>query len=263
VPRERVLSALILLPPVLLATYLGGVWFYTLVLIAVLLASFEFVQMSMRGGYRPSWVLIFVVVILFLVQGRYPSLRLIQAALAGAVILSFIWQIFRTETERSLVDWALTLAGGLYLGWLGANLVSLRDLPNGFNWTMWMFLVTWTNDSGAYLVGRAFGRHLFSPRISPHKTWEGSIGGWTAGALMSLWLTPWLGIPVWHGLLVGFVMAVLGSLGDLAVSFLKRRVGVKDSGALIPGHGGMLDRVDSLLFATVVAFTYASWVTGQ
>ena len=79
---------------------------------------------------------------------------------------------------------------------------------------------------------------------------------------MSLLLTPWLGIPAWHGLLVGFVMAVLGSLGDLAVSFLKRRVGVKDSGALIPGHGGMLDRVDSLLFATVVAFAYASWVTG-
>lgn len=261
-PRERVLSALILLPPVLLATYLGGVWFYALVVIVVLLASYEFVQMSTRGGYHPSWVLTFVVVILFLVQGRYPSLRLIQPALAGAVILSFIWQIFRTETERSLVDWALTLAGGLYIGWLGANLVSLRDLPNGFNWTMWMFLVTWTNDSGAYLVGRAFGRHLFSPRISPYKTWEGSIGGWTAGASMSLLLTPWLGIPVWHALLVGFVMAVLGSLGDLAVSFLKRRVGVKDSGALIPGHGGMLDRVDSLLFATVVAFAYASWVIG-
>lgn len=262
-PRQRVLSAIVLLPPVLFATYLGGVWFFTLVLIAALLAGYEFTQMSTRGGYHPSLVLNLVMVVLLLVQARYPALRLVQPALAGTVILSFVWQIFRSEAERSLADWALTLAGGLYIGWLGAHLISLRGLPNGLGWTMWMFLATWINDSAAYIVGRTFGRHLFSPRISPHKTWEGSIGGWTAGALVSILLSPWLGIPIWQGLLVGLAMVLLGTLGDLAVSFLKRRVGVKDSGNLIPGHGGMLDRVDSLLFATVVAFAYASWITGS
>ncbi len=261
-PHERFLSAFVLLPPVLVATYLGDVWFFALVLIAALMASYEFIQMSARGGYHPSLALSLVVVILLLLQGRYPGLRLIQPALAGAVMLSFAWQIFRPETERSMVDWALTLAGGIYIGWLGAHIVGLRELPNGFGWTMWMFVVTWVNDSGAYFVGRTFGHRLFSPRISPHKTWEGSIGGWVAGTLVSVLLSPWLGIPVWHGLLVGLAMALLGTLGDLAVSFLKRRVGVKNSGVLIPGHGGMLDRVDSLLFATVVAFAYASWITG-
>ena len=131
-------------------------------------------------------------------------------------------------------------------------------MPDGQWWLIFGFLVTWANDSVAYFVGTNLGRHKLWPRLSPKKTWEGTVGGWIGAAAtggLLIWFTP-LGddVPVLFGVVVGLFCGVLGLFGDLSISMLKRQAGVKDSGVFFPGHGGMLDRLDSLLF--VLPFVY-------
>jgi len=258
--RQRVIVAFIFGPIVLLAAYAGGEWFLALVTIAALLATYELVLMARRAGHQPSLVLSLVVVAALVVGAHYPTAGLLWPTVTLAVMLAFGWQIFRPEAQRSLTDWALTLASGLYIGMLAGYLVALRNLPQGLAWTLWMFFATWANDTAAYFVGKGMGRHLFAPHVSPHKTWEGSIGGWVFCALVSAGMGISLGQPLVLSLGLGVVLGPMATLGDLAVSFLKRRVGVKDTSSLIPGHGGMLDRMDSLLFTAVVVYYYAVWI---
>ena len=165
----------------------------------------------------------------------------------------------------SLNAWAVTLAGAIYIGGLLMHFVQLRQIAlpvlrpgpldglqiaPGAAWIYATFAVTWAADSGAYFAGRAFGRHKMSPLLSPKKTWEGFAGGLLASIGAGVGIVALLGLPVslTVGVLLGAIGAVGGTFGDLAESMLKRQAGVKDSGALIPGHGGLLDRIDSLLF---------------
>lgn len=198
--------------------------------------------------------------ILLLLDARYPAWELARPALVAALTLAFGWQLFQPPPRRSLVDWALTLAGGIYIGWLAGHFISLRQLPRGMEWTVLMFLATWANDTGAYCTGLSIGRRPFAPHISPHKTWEGSIGGWVTSVVVTALLGSFLGLPLAHGIPLGLAIALAATLGDLAVSFIKRQAGVKDSGHLIPGHGGMLDRMDSPLFTVVVVYYYVVWI---
>jgi phosphatidate cytidylyltransferase len=183
-------------------------------------------------------------------------------------MLSLAWQLFQARLAAPTVDWALAVAGGLYLGVLSAHVVRLRALPDGLAWTMLALLVTWSSDSGAYFVGRAWGRRKLCPRLSPGKTWEGIAGGLAAsllaGALLGYLLIQTLGAvgPV-HGLAVGLLVAIISPLGDLAESMMKREVHAKDSGSLIPGHGGVWDRIDSLLFVIPATYYYAVWIAGR
>jgi phosphatidate cytidylyltransferase len=146
-----------------------------------------------------------------------------------------------------------TLADRLALGWAPA--------AAGMAWVLAVVLSTWAGDSAAYLVGRAFGRHKLAPAVSPGKTIEGALGGLLAAVIVSAAVFRMSGaLPTWAGAIVGAVLGVFGQLGDLSESFLKRQASVKDSGTLIPGHGGMLDRVDALLFAFPAALLMY-WIT--
>jgi len=146
--------------------------------------------------------------------------------------------------------------GAIYLGIILGQAVSLRLRPNGLWWLLFAILITWANDSAAYFVGVTLGKHKLWPRLSPKKSWEGTIGGWVGAALAAVFLIYILPItmPPLYAALVGAVAGVLALAGDLSISMLKRQVGVKDSGKLFPGHGGMLDRLDSILF--VIPFVY-------
>lgn len=192
---------------------------------------------------------------------------------AGAVFLPLCLVIFRAELASSFVDWALSAAGALYLGLPLYAALSIRRLsgnvdaawlrhladwaafdwraaPRGLAWLLTIIVITWLSDTGAYLVGRTIGKHPLIPTVSPKKTVEGLAGGLAAAGLTGL-IAVWLfglGVPAWQGLLLGFVLSAIGVVGDLAESLFKRQAGVKDSGALIPGHGGILDRLDALLF---------------
>ena len=136
--------------------------------------------------------------------------------------------------------------------------MAVRNLPAGLAWLTVAVLLTWTNDSAAYFVGRALGRHKFWPRHSPKKTWEGVFGGLIfavlVGGILGAW---WLGLPWWNGALLGVAVSVIGPLGDLTESMVKRQFGAKDSGNLIPGHGGAWDRIDSLLFIVPTVYYWA------
>jgi len=263
---QRVLSAIVLLPVVVLATHWGGWAFATLVTVAALLAGYELYALLKRGGYNPSLVLVLGLILALTLSASRPEWNLGRPALGAGLILSLIWQIARPAARRSLADWALTVAGGVYIGWLAGFLPLVRSLPQGEGWAFLVLLATWVNDSagylaGVYLAGRVLGRHAFSPTVSPKKTWEGSVAGWILCALVTAVMVRFLGTISWPSALgLGIALGVMATMGDLAVSFIKRQVGAKDSGDLIPGHGGMLDRIDSLLFVSAVVYLFAVWI---
>jgi len=259
---QRLLSAIILIPIVVGATYAGGLWFFAIIVSVASMAGYEFFQMMRLGGYKPSAFWGLILIWLLLMDARYPAWQLARPALTGVMVLSLSWQLFKKDTSTPTTDWALTIAGGLYLGWVAGHFISLRDGPRGLEWMALTLLSTWATDTGAYFIGLSLGRHKFFPRLSPKKTWEGTIGGWFCGVAVTLLVGLGIGLGFVHSLVLGALVSAFLPLGDLAVSMIKRQVGVKDSSNLIPGHGGMLDRMDSLLFAVAVVYHYARWVVG-
>ncbi|MFQ5856785.1 MAG: phosphatidate cytidylyltransferase [Anaerolineae bacterium] len=262
--QQRVLSAIVLVPVVLGATYFGGWVFFTLVFIVTLLAGYEFFALLASRGYHPAPVLGLALIAGLIIAASLPDRHLDRLVLAVGLILSLLWQIGRSPLRRSLSDWALTMTGAVYIGWLAGFMISVRELPDGLGWILVILVGTWANDSaayltGVYLAGRYLGRHAFAPTVSPKKTWEGSVAGWLMCTAVTAGLATFLGAPLPSSIGIGLAVGILGTMGDLGVSVIKRQVGVKDSSSLIPGHGGMLDRVDSLLFASVIVYYFVLW----
>lgn len=254
-----------MVPAVVAVVWAGGWVFFALTLLVASVAGFEFTRMMRAGGHKVSAFFVSAIVVLYFLDAAFPAYDVARHGLVWILVLSMSWQIVRYQPGRPVVDWALSIGGGLYVGLLLSHFVALRTLPQGLAWTLLMLLVTWASDSGAYFLGRATGRHKLCPLLSPGKTWEGICGGLVGGlvaggvvgALAMVW---WGAIGVTQGLIVGLLVAVVAPFGDLAISMMKREVGVKDSGSLIPGHGGVLDRTDSLMFAAVITYYFAVWV---
>jgi len=279
---RRAAAALVLIPIVIALVFFGGWVAFAGAMVALLLAAYELHDMFTHRGWRPlTWVSVGVA-LMFLVAARVvvisqPHNRELTLALLGGglsvlLVLSLGWLILsHRSNEAALIDWALTMAGAVYLGWPLACFLFLRGDAlgagnTGFWWLLALFFMVWANDTFALLTGHYFGRHKLAPHISPAKTWEGFYGGlvFTAiaalifgVALPSAFGHP-LNLPWYHALILGVLVAVAGTVGDLAESLLKRGTGVKDSGSLIPGHGGILDRMDSLLFAVLIVLFYAA-----
>jgi phosphatidate cytidylyltransferase len=257
--KLRIVSALVLIPLVLGSVYYGGLCFFAVLALALLIAGWEFFDMTRRAGYHPMTPLGLVLIALFLWAAYDPG-DWLRPLMALAVVVSMVIGIFRHSTGW-LTGWALTLAGALYIGWIGSYAILVRALPsNGLEWTALALLAAWATDIGAFIVGTRFGRHGFFTKISPKKTWEGAIGGWASAVIVTLVLGAFLDVPIIHRILFGFGLSLAATLGDLAESLLKRQTGVKDSGNIVPGHGGLLDRIDSLLFAAVFAYYYLVWI---
>lgn len=250
--KRRIASAAVLLPLVACLGYLGGLWWFFTVTVAICLAGYEFFQMMTAGAYKPSHAFGLALILLLLADARYPSWHLIRSALSAVLLFSLVRQLFQKHTSTPAVDWALTIAGGLYFGWVGGHFISLRDAEHGMNWLALVFLPTWACDTTAYFIGLYLGQRKLLPRLSPGKTWEGTVGGWLAGLVITLLVGRFIGLGPVHSLILGALLGIVAPLGDLAVSMMKRQVKAKDSSHLIPGHGGMLDRIDSLLFVVVL-----------
>ena len=265
--RTRVLSSAVLIPLVAVATYVGGWVLAGVLFVVAVIAVYELFQLMEGAGYRPSVLASTVVMAAFLATAHLFGQGLTGLVLTVSVMGTLVMQMLRSRDGHPTQSWALTLGAALWLGWLISHFVLLRDLSEplglgiGTRWLIVTFLATWINDSVAYLVGKAIGRHPCFPYLSPKKTWEGTIGGWFGGlaatALLGYWLVdlPWA-----HGLVLGILVATAAPLGDLAKSMVKRQMKVKDFSALIPGHGGMFDRIDSLLFVVPVVYYYATLV---
>ncbi|MBN1486464.1 MAG: phosphatidate cytidylyltransferase [Anaerolineae bacterium] len=271
--RTRIISAVVLIPLVIGAILIGGWVFWGLVLIATSMAGFEYARMLRHNGYMVLLPLLWSLIILWLGDIWWGYGDWLSPGVCCIVLLSAGWQVVaherHPEQAHPTANWALTLAGGLYLGIGGAYLVLLRNLPEGLWWTLTALPVVWIADSGAYFIGRQWGKHKMAPTLSPGKTWEGYVGEVISGVIAGLllgWLWPEVaGVPLsltpWWGGLLGFLLAVFTPLGDLFVSMIKRDVGVKDSGNLIPGHGGLFDRIDSLIWAGALTWAFAMFLT--
>lgn len=246
---RRVLSALVLIPLVGAVVYVGG-WLFTLTLILVaLLAGYEYLALLTHLDLRPTRLIALLYVAVAIADAALASYEMIGWATWALVALGLAIEVFHSNRPGSLLSWAASVAGAIYIGLGLSHFVHLRALPLGIGWVGLALVGTWVSDSGAYFVGRRWGQRKLAPQVSPNKTWEGVVGGLLTG-IPTVWLIAWLALdmPHWQGLVLGIVLVVAATLGDLAESVVKRQAGVKDSSDLIPGHGGMLDRVDSLLF---------------
>lgn len=259
----RILSALVLIPLIFVTAYLGGLWFAGLIALFAALAVIEFYQLTKRLDPQPSIVIGTALTVALVLAARYPSYRVAPALFVITLGLLMVKYVIRQDYDRFLGDWAATLMGSAYVGGMLSYYVLLRDLQQGLAWVAVAMLTTWIADTAAYTAGKALGRRPFFPRVSPRKTLEGAIGGVAAGALTGAGIGVYfLGLSWLPAVALGLLTAVAGTFGDLAESLLKRQAGAKDSGNLIPGHGGALDRVDSLLFAAVAVYYFAVWVAG-
>jgi phosphatidate cytidylyltransferase len=264
---QRLIVTIFLIPLAVGAIYFGG-WIYALLILGFLgTASWEYWNMFRLGGFCPSRVIVIGGVVLLwfsrvVFNFNYSELLLSLIVLSAMFVHTVDYE---RGTDCSAASFAVTVAGVMYLGWIGAYLISIRSLPNGAWWTLTVIPAAIWADTGGYVIGKNFGKHKLAPRVSPKKTWEGYLGG----ILFALILTPLLAA-CWHlvtpaitpldGLIIGAVISVLAPLGDLGESMLKRQFGLKDSSNLLPGHGGSMDRIDSWLWAAVIGYYLVLWL---
>jgi phosphatidate cytidylyltransferase len=217
--------------------------------------------MAPHSDGQPFSLLGFIFTIFFIINA-YFDCSYTAPLLASVVLFSLIWLLTRPQREGAFICWAWTLAGILYVGWMLSNYVALRGFTQGREWVLFVLFSTFACDTGAFFVGRAWGRRRLAPTISPEKSWEGAVGGFLAACAAASILNVILGLPSTYGevILLGCLIGVFAQLGDLSESLLKRSAGVKDSGGLIPGHGGILDRADSVAFTGVVVYYYLIWI---
>jgi len=269
---KRLLVTIILLP-VGMAAILAGGWYLTaLVAVFMCLAAWEYVELFRTGGLRPAGVLVIGGTLILLVGRNFNGFDSAAWMISLIILLSMTYHLVAYERGRDQAgsDFAVTLAGLFYIGWFGAYFISLRNLPEGKWWILVVLPAVWFADAGAYFIGKRFGRHKLSPRLSPNKTWEGYLGGIVAGVLLTalfaaIWQVgagPNSAITPLRGALIGLVMGIFPTLGDLGESMIKRQMGVKDSGNLLPGHGGAFDRIDSWLWAVVLGYYMIIWLWG-
>ncbi len=264
---QRFATALILIPIVVALVWFGGWAAFSGAALTVLLGLWELRAMLHQRGWHPVILLSGALSLDFLVAAMLPAQRvaLLAVGISALVVGSFIWLMFtrRATLSGTLTDWALTLALPFYLGWPMAFFVVLRGatpgyVAAGFWWTLTALFAVWAFDTVAFFAGRFWGKHLLAPLISPKKTWEGFAGGLIGALIATMLFTFPLGVAWYHALAIGVLISIAATVGDLAESLLKRDVGVKDSGTIMRGHGGMLDRVDSLLFGVLVVLPYAA-----
>jgi phosphatidate cytidylyltransferase len=242
----------------------GPLWLYGAIIVLVgALGQWEFTGMFERAGVRTMRALGLVGGVLVTASFALPvSERVVlTAVLLGALTAALWWQrLGQLEWQPAVV----TIFGILYVNWLLGYAFWLRDLEAGKEWVLLLVWVTWLGETAAYMVGSTAGRHRLAPLVSPKKTVEGAVAQLVVSVLAAVIAHAWffhaLGLVGAAG--VGLVLGVSGQIGDLVESALKRSVGTKDTGSLIPGHGGMLDRIDSLLFNTPVLFYCAAHLRG-
>lgn len=250
----RVLTALVGIPLMLYLVHAGGVAYGLFVVAISTLCCYEYALMLRLGGRPVQFVL---TVVLGAALSACAALGgPLSAVLAGGAALVVLAEM--AAKEHSLDRVALTLFGAVFAGWLPAHLALIRDLrPHGEAFAFLTFAAVWAMDTAAYAAGRGFGRHALAPTLSPKKTWEGAAAGFAAAIAVSLAFQKFMLHDAVSPLMaagIGALIGTMGQLSDLAESMVKREAGVKDSGALLPGHGGVFDRFDSYILCAPAVY---------
>lgn len=262
---KRILTAAILIPLVLLLVFKGATWLLTLAACLVAeLAAWEFLSISDTQGAKTPRILVLIsIAVLFFVSFQQPDQ--IAPVLSALSLAIFVICALKCPLERVLPDVASSIFCLIYVGFSLTTLPWLGAQANGPSLLTFLFCVVWMGDTAALYVGKSYGRHKLAPTVSPNKTWEGSVASVISAVVITLLLIFLAGVfarrgssllaypgSVFHWILLAIILNIVAQLGDLAESAIKRGAGVKDSGTLLPGHGGILDRIDALLLAAPV-----------
>lgn len=269
---QRTLVTIICVPIVVAVVWFCEPWVWTLLIAAWGMgAAWEFYQIIRKSkGLAPMRTFGLIWVFLFIISphaNTIPFVQKVQPAsllLTTAVLIPLIILLWRRGKENAFINWAWTIGGILYIGWLSSYFVSLRLLDSDHGgWVFLALFCTFASDIFAYLFGRTFGKHKMAPYISPNKSWEGAAAGVVGSIVLSLLVVNFFDLPLnnWQAAVLGGLVSIFGQLGDLVKSLFKRNMQVKDSGHVLPGHGGFLDRMDSLAFAGVLVFCFAVFST--
>ena len=258
----RIGSAALLLAAVLAALIAGSVWAYAATAVLLGAALFEYRQLTRALQAPAPWWLLFPLSYALLLRDRWPAPVDLALLLAAATVMGLGAMVFLRDWSQSFFRWALAIGGSLYLGFLLSYYLALYFLhqpdPNhlGFGTVIFTLGAVFVGDTAALLAGSRFGRHPFFPRISPKKTVEGAVAEVIGSMLLFGLFSPLVNIWFPHNLILGLLIGIVAQVGDLVESQLKRAAGVKDASHLIPGHGGILDRIDSVLLVGVVVYYY-------
>lgn len=259
--RQAVITALILLALIIVCALGGRRWFFVLAASVVLMAMFELLDALVQKGRRPSIPLGLAGTLAILLVSYQEKFAYIAIVLAVATYLAMIFALRPRRGPTPGSDAAWTIFGLAWIGGGGAGAVSILVMEGGLNLLVASVLIVACDDIGAFFTGTAFGRHKMAPSISPAKSWEGFVGGIgtaLAGGLLFASLLDEMTVAT--GLALGLIAALLAPVGDLVESLVKRELGIKDSGRLLPGHGGMLDRLDAIIFCCPAMSLYLHFV---
>ncbi len=271
----RVITGWILGLIALACIIFGGLPLLFLLSVIIFLASKEFVDILEHKGFYPSLKVIIFADAIFAVMAYFNCFNLVPLAFTIGTMVSFMWVLFRGK-QPYIANASTTIVGFVYSGWFPLHLLFLRDLgannhsslqmilktdilSAGLGYVLFMFLLVIMTDVGCYYFGRNFGKHKLAPVISPNKTIEGAIGGAICTIIGAFIIAYFIKLPWYHALIAGILVTIFAQIGDLCESLMKRDAGVKDSGDLLPGHGGFLDRTDSYIFTIPVMYYYFAY----
>jgi phosphatidate cytidylyltransferase len=266
--QQRLTTAGIGIPIIVIVTIIGGILFTAVVAVILAIAAIEFVRMvdPESAAGRPIWqpspeAVAAIIAVVLIAAGADKGTDYWTGALVASVGLGFLYILTLSTIPEALADWLTIVATSFYLGFLGSFLILVRDFEHGAQWLLLAVLATWIIDTCAYAAGKAYGSSQMAPRISPNKTWEGTAAGVLGGAFAVPLLNWPLDLPMStaEAILLGLLLPPVAIIADLGESMLKRGVGIKDTSELVPGHGGFLDRLDSILFTVPLVFYFAVW----
>lgn len=266
--NKRFITGLIVGLSSLFAVMIGGLWLAVALGVLVVLLSREYTEILKHKGFLPSFKIIVISALLFGLAVYNKMFEIVPFIVMITVFASLMWVLFRGK-QPYIANVATTIFGAMYCGWFPLHLLMLRQVgetsstgipyPIGAGFCVIVLFAVAVTDIFCYFVGCKFGKHKLSPVISPNKTIEGSIGGSVMCLLFSFIIGIPLGLPWYHVLTIGILIAIFAQIGDLCESMIKRDAGVKDSSNILPGHGGIMDRVDSYLLTFVVIYYYAQY----
>lgn len=263
----RMATILVTAPIVIACVWYGGVPFLLLILGLAVISINEFYWMMQKRGFQPAYyvgnfiTIFFIVFAFFALKKNWEPAQ--SAILTGAATVTLVSGLFLRRPKHVIVDVAVTLLGMVYIGWFFSYLLFIRSLTLHGAYLFFLMVTIWVNDSTAYLVGSLIGKHKLNPEISPKKTVEGALAGFLVCIIAGMVFAQFIGMDILHAVILGALVSVIAQTSDLVESMIKRDARVKDSGSVMPGHGGILDRMDSFILTAPVMYYYVVWFVGK
>jgi phosphatidate cytidylyltransferase len=272
--RQRLLTAGVVIPILLVLFYLGGFWMLGLALVVILIGMIEFCRMVKAKGFPAHTILGTIAALSLAVAAYFARLDLMVMVLTLSALLILAAQISNQDLKTAISSTSMTMMAVIYVGFFLSHIILLRNWEGtkgrvdlGLFLIVLTIAVTFLNDAGAFFIGRKWGKHKMSPVISPKKSWEGVGGaivfGIAGAALCKLVFDKWIlatNLAWVHCIALGALLVGAAIVGDLVESLFKRDAGIKDSGTIVPGHGGILDRLDSIVFTVPVCYYYVKFL---